>query len=934
MNELPDSPFQISKTSPFSNLEQPSGPASPFEVWQLEFPWRLLRVFALTVASGLLCAAAEPTPPAGCQGFDEAAGVLRNAPWHAGMPLGGIGCGKFELLPSGWFGRFTINHNWDMPLWEDPFVPSRGTFLAVSVRDGVQRVTRWLRRGWPESELAGARQVRNVEFRGTFPFAEVAFVDETLPARVSLRAWSPLIPHNIKDSSLPVAFFELTLENPLDRPLEASALMSLENFVGIGGVRVREGKQRWYFADGDSQQPVVISSSTLQGLRFRSPRRFEGIGRNVSGEYLLLADGPTTDRGWDALGDGHELVEEFRARGELNGLAVRASEDKVRAAGALCRKFQLAPHTKQTVYFVLVWWMPDHVTLDLKNHGHFYQRAFRDSEKLAAYAFDQRERLARETDAWARLLRESNLPAWLKSPALNAAGAMFSNTLLTRDGEFAMQENPGRGEGALGALETRWASGAFCRTFFPELDRRELELFRACQQPTGEVPRLCGNLYHGIGSPDFRQGITGRPEPACVYIMEALAHYRATGDRKFLDEFWPGVKQAFAWAARTHEPAAWSFGGAATRAVAAMARIENEPELARDCEKKVPEQHPPWNEGHSLKSGIGQATAADILPAAFLADLRLARAHGATKTTLNLARQSVLENARRIYEVVCRYNKNPWGWPAGVDVTFKTPPAIREGHLTGMAAWAALDAVTGAALDVPGRRLALSPRLPAEMTELHTPVFFTRFWAWLDFGPKEFRLKIVRHSGEPLELRELAADTGGVAIKLPEPFVARTGASLDLSPWRDPLCKAGHAPSAAHRETLSWTRDGSGTLSWSATSSGDEPFPPTDAFDGFRETRWETIAQGRTSDWFQLDLGEVQEPKRIEMETTPGAQLRVEYSIDGSRWRPLLTTPGPLPAGTNGLWKLDWTAGPVQLLKFAPARDMNQQWQIRELWVK
>ncbi|MFA5190529.1 MAG: GH116 family glycosyl-hydrolase [Verrucomicrobiia bacterium] len=859
--------------------------------------------------SCLFCAAAEPTSPADCQGFDEAAGVWRNAPCRAGMPLGGIGCGKFELLPSGWFGRFTLNHNWDLPLWEDPFVPSRGTFLAINASDGVRRVTRWLRRGWLENELADAEQVRCVEFRGAFPFAEVAFVDESLPVRASLRAWSPLIPHNIKDSSLPVAFFEMTLENPLARPLEVSVMMSLENFVGIGGVRFHEGKQRWYFADGSSQLPAVVSGSTLQGLTFRSPRRFEGIGKNVSGEYLLLTDGPTTDRGWDALGDGRGLVEDFRLDGELNGLSVTAREDKVRPAGALCRKIRLPPGSRQTICFVVVWWMPDHVTLDGKNHGHFYQSEFQNAEKLAAYAFDQRERLARETDAWARLVRESNLPAWLKSLVLNSAATAFSNTLLTRNGEFGVLENPGGGEGALGALEKRWGSGVFWRTFFPDLDRRELELFRACQQPGGEVPRLHGNAYRGIGTPNVWQGITGTPEPACVYVTEVLAHYRATGDRKFLDAAWPGVKRAMAWLRQTKTLS--SFGPAATRAAMMMARIEEEPELVRDYETALARQRQPENADVSPGHGPGKTAGAD--------------------TIVDQMQPGVSENARRVYEAVYRYSKSPWGLPTHVDMTFVNPPTSRESDMGALAAWMLLPAVTGAALDVPGRRLMLSPRLPAGMKELHAPIFCARFWAWLDYSAEEFRLKIVRHFGEPLELRELASDASAAAIKLPEPFVARADASLDLSPWREQLRGPNHEFPVTDPKTLRWRREGAGTLLWSATASSDELFPPSDAFDGYRETRWETVTQGRTSDWFQLDLRQVQQPKHIELETTPGVMLRVNFSKDGNRWQPL---PVAQPADTNGVWGVDWTAGPVRFLKFVPSRDMERQWQIRELRVK
>ena len=343
----------------------------------------------------------------------------------------------------------------------------------------------------------------------------------------------------------------------------------------------------------------------------------------------------------------------------------------------------------------------------------------------------------------------------------------------------------------------------------------------------------------------------------------------------------------------------------------AMARIEGEPELVRDCENALANQHPPESMGVSPDHGSGKAAGAE--------------------TIADQMQPRVSENAQRTYEAVYRYSKSPWGLPTRVDMTFANPPTSCESDMGALAAWMLLPAVTGAAIDVPGQRLMLSPRLPVGMKKLHAPVFCARFWAWLDYSAEEFRLKIVQHFGEPLELRELASDASAAAIKLPEPFAARADASLDLSPWREQLCKPNHEFPMTDPKVLRWAREGAGTLLWSATASSDEQFPPGDAFDGYRETRWQTVTQGRTSDWFLLDLRRVQQPKRIEMETTPGAALRVEFSTDGNRWQPLSTAQ---PAGTNGVWGVDWTAGPVRFLKFVPSRDMERQWQIWELRVK
>ena len=54
--------------------------------------------------------------------------------------------------------------------------------------------------------------------------------------------------------------------------------------------------------------------------------------------------------------------------------------------------------------------------------------------------------------------------------------------------------------------------------------------------------------------------------------------------------------------------------------------------------------------------------------------------------------------------------------------------------------WFVLDALAGASLDIPSGRLYLSPRLTTTQHELHIPVYFSRFWAWLDYVPARHQL--------------------------------------------------------------------------------------------------------------------------------------------------------------------------------------------------
>jgi hypothetical protein len=60
----------------------------------------------------------------------------------------------------------------------------------------------------------------------------------------------------------------------------------------------------------------------------------------------------------------------------------------------------------------------------------------------------------------------------------------------------------------------------------------------------------------------------------------------------------------------------------------------------------------------------------------------------------------------------------------------------------------------------------------------------------------------------------------------------------------------------------------------------------------------------------------------------------VEFSADGNKWQTLSVTAATKTMAWDGVWAVDWSAGPVRFLKLSPARDMDRPWQISELRVK
>src|SRR5690606_16984450 len=160
------------------------------------------------------------------------------------FPLGGIGAGCIGLAGN---GRLID--------WEIFNRPNKGSvngfshFAVRAERDGQvldARVlhgdlaapfqgelggSRFSSFGWgPRREyLTGLPHFADVTFRGEYPLAELAFADARFPGAVTLTAFSPFIPLNERDSSLPAAFFAYTLTNTTQEPIEYTLAGVLAN---------------------------------------------------------------------------------------------------------------------------------------------------------------------------------------------------------------------------------------------------------------------------------------------------------------------------------------------------------------------------------------------------------------------------------------------------------------------------------------------------------------------------------------------------------------------------------------------------------------------------------------------------------------------------------------------------------------------------------
>ncbi|HID21655.1 MAG TPA: hypothetical protein EYP14_04560 [Planctomycetaceae bacterium] len=163
------------------------------------------------------------------------------------LPVGGLGAGCLQ-----------INGRAELKVWqifgnfEPVHVPHN--FFAVRARmPGAQPIVRALQTEPVEPFPA----MQSLQFRGEYPFGWFDFHDDQFPVRTSLEVSHPLIPLNAKDSAIPCAFFNVTVENTTGVPVEAAVLSSLQKAVGYDGKAGSKGVR----------QPATARTRTGCGLK-------------------------------------------------------------------------------------------------------------------------------------------------------------------------------------------------------------------------------------------------------------------------------------------------------------------------------------------------------------------------------------------------------------------------------------------------------------------------------------------------------------------------------------------------------------------------------------------------------------------------------------------------------------------------------------------
>jgi non-lysosomal glucosylceramidase len=479
------------------------------------------------------------------------------------FPLGGIGTGCIGLSGNGrlidWeifnkpnkggknsFSHFAIKAETDDRLLDakvlnaDLQPPYTGYYTKDNFRGygfGPDRET-----------LAGMPHFREVEFSGEFPFADLSFLDESFPGKVSLEAFNPFIPLDDRDSSIPGAFFEIGVKNTTAQKLAYTVSLSLGNPAASKGSfnrYARDGKLHTISLGNADLHPDDLGYGDLSVATDAGDVSFQ--------EYWYRGN-------WfDSLSVFWQDFAKFGRFENRSYNETSPGKDWAWKQGDMCSlaaRIELSPGEAKTVRFMITWNFPNCINYwnpadDQKNGNkswkNHYASVFENSTRSAVYGFEHWDVLHEQTTRFKDALFSSSLPA----EAIDAISANLSilkspTCLRLADGSFYGFEGVHCECGSCEGSCTHVWNYAYALPFlFPSLERSMRDLdYRYNQRDDGGMAfRL--QLPIGRERSKFRPCVDGQ----FGGVIKAYRDWKISGDSRWLESNWAAIKKSieFAW---------------------------------------------------------------------------------------------------------------------------------------------------------------------------------------------------------------------------------------------------------------------------------------------------------------------------------------------------------------------------------------------------
>lgn len=473
------------------------------------------------------------------------------------FPVGGLGSGCVSICGNGMLTDFEIFGR-----------PNKGsindyTFFALiaDYKDGTRKIK--ILQGDMKKELSGRYSkvhhsfgygvksetmaayphFKDVIFDGRFPIATLIFKDPDFPGKVIMNAWSPFIPLDSDNSSLPCAFFDITIEDG-DPYVDYSILFSIKNpFENTSNIDVSNDKYSAIklFNFGKKDNEKDYGDITI-GIDSKDCTIIENWYRGSGRDNITIF--------WRELEDNKVKNRKYLEPGSRDVATIIT---------------HVNPNEKRR--FVLSWNVPNCYNYwdpYLDENGcdvlwkYYYATKFYDSVKSCFYSLDKYACLYNKTKGFRDALFSSSLEDYVLDAISSSLSVLKSSTVYRlENGEFYGFEGTFENIGSCEGTCTHVYSYAYALCFlFPNLERglRETEFKYDLDKNTG---RMNFRTKLPLGRREMRR-------PHCLdgqmlTVLKSYREWKICGDDNWLKDNWKNIKKALEYAWNENNYAKWDL---------------------------------------------------------------------------------------------------------------------------------------------------------------------------------------------------------------------------------------------------------------------------------------------------------------------------------------------------------------------------------------
>lgn len=549
-------------------------------------------------------------------GMPLASGDVMTASAERGLSLGGIGAGSFQINKAGTFGPWNLGGGaaeWrtlpQAALHVREQVGNAKPNVKTLAVNGSGTVTNeaWNLSGYPVWEpgvLEGFPTVPagSGRYSALFPFGQIDYKSAAeggpLATQVTTRFWSPQVQGDASRSSLPVAYFDVTVTNPTKKATKVSTMFTFPNAQAhVAGT----GPRSWIGGGTIAPEAVGTGVSTRVGLDSKvDTDRKSGI----TGVTLSASDPANTPdtqnsdwtiatvpgsgqkasyvTSWNGDGNGSDIIKAFSAKANLPNKAL----DDSSSAGAVAVSATLAPGKSQTFHYVLAWDFPQDVytagtgdtattTVWMRRYTEFFGARSDDQNNYIAGSYkphqgwtiaktvlkDRKKNLADVLKWWQPMATDERIPEEIRVAGLNQmayllSGGSFweaglvSNTAPAGGGSrlgaavpdthlFAIQTGADGGDASVMSGDVLPYAFRAITEFMPEAELGYLRAATEVMQRQGGLGNM-SSVTPGSPYVTYNQdGSRSRLQADADWFYRVWNYYRSTGDEEFFRYAYP-----------------------------------------------------------------------------------------------------------------------------------------------------------------------------------------------------------------------------------------------------------------------------------------------------------------------------------------------------------------------------------------------------------